>query len=94
MIKTKREIIGSIFPEKLEFDGRYYRTARMNIGACCIFHINNELIQNKNRTNENKFHLSCLVGQTEQMSNYFVQDLEHFADFKVGISTPKVNFQN
>ena len=30
-IRTKRDIIGSIFPEKLEFDGKTYRTARMRI---------------------------------------------------------------
>jgi len=28
-----------------------------------IFQINNGLLQNKNRTNENKFHLSCLVAR-------------------------------
>ncbi len=60
-IKTKREIIGSIFPEKLEFDGKYYRTARMNTVAYYIFQINNEVHQNKNRTNNQFDHLSCLV---------------------------------
>jgi site-specific DNA recombinase len=62
-IRTRRDIIGSIFPEKLEFDGKTYRTARMNVIANYIFQINNELLQNKNRTNENKFHLSCLVAR-------------------------------
>jgi site-specific DNA recombinase len=33
----KSDIIGSIFPEKLEFDGKTYRTARMNIIAGHIF---------------------------------------------------------
>jgi len=28
--KTKEKIIGSIFPEKLEFDGESYRTTRRN----------------------------------------------------------------
>ena len=42
-INTRRGIIGSIFPEKLEFDGKTYRTARMNIIANYIFQINNEL---------------------------------------------------
>src|SRR5690606_35937290 len=32
-INTKRAIIGSIFPEKLEFDGKTYRTSRMNVIA-------------------------------------------------------------
>lgn len=60
-ISTKRAVIGSIFPEKLEFDGKTYRTARMNVIANYIFQINNGLLQKKNRTNENEFHLSCLV---------------------------------
>ncbi|HEY9260119.1 recombinase family protein [Chitinophaga sp.] len=29
-VKKKRQIIGSIFPEKLVFDGSHYRTARLN----------------------------------------------------------------
>ncbi|QGA24892.1 hypothetical protein [Sphingobacterium zhuxiongii] len=35
-INTKRAIIGSIFPEKLEFDGKTYRTARINVIASHI----------------------------------------------------------
>src|SRR5690606_34673117 len=62
-INTRRGIIGSIFPEKLEFDGKTYRTSRINVIANYIFQINNGLLQNKNRTNENKFHLSCLVAR-------------------------------
>jgi site-specific DNA recombinase len=42
-INTRRAIIGSIFPEKLEFDGRTNRTARMNVIANHIFQINNGL---------------------------------------------------
>lgn len=29
-LKQKREIIGSIFPEKLVFDGEQYRTTKVN----------------------------------------------------------------
>lgn len=36
-INTRRAIIGSIFPEKLEFDGRTYRTSPMNVIANYIF---------------------------------------------------------
>src|SRR5690606_8958019 len=60
-ISTKRAVIGSIFPEKLEFDGKSYRTARMNVIANHIFQVNNGLPLKKNGTNENIFHLSCLV---------------------------------
>ena len=60
-INTKRVIIGSIFPKKLEFDGMAYRTTRMNVIANHIFQINNVLSLKKNKTNEYKFHWSCLV---------------------------------
>ena len=63
-IHTKRSIIGSIFPEKLEFDGKSYRTTRMNIVAHRIFQINSELHQNKNRKNDCNNHFSCLVAKT------------------------------
>src|SRR5690606_12749479 len=63
-ISTKRAVIGSIFPEKLEFDGKTYRTARMNVIANHIFQTNSGLPQNKNRKSDNIFHLSCLVAPT------------------------------
>lgn len=61
---TKRSIIGSIFPEKLEFDGKTYRTTKMNVIAHRIFLLNNELPQNKNRKNDLLNHFSCLVAKT------------------------------
>ncbi|MGV8092262.1 MAG: hypothetical protein AB2L24_10405 [Mangrovibacterium sp.] len=63
-IRTRRDIIGSIFPEKLEFDGKTYRTTRMNVIANYIFQINNGLPQNKNRKNDSFNHFSCLVVPT------------------------------
>ncbi|MGL6126918.1 hypothetical protein [Chryseobacterium artocarpi] len=38
-IAVKRQIIGAIFPEKLEFDGNHYRTARINTVAYYIFQL-------------------------------------------------------
>ena len=46
-IETKRAIIGSIFPEKLEFDGFNYRTTRMNSIASHILLINKGLCKKK-----------------------------------------------
>lgn len=60
-IEKKRTLIGSIFPEKLEFDGTQYRTARINSVFASIFQINNELRKNKNRKNDHFNHFSCLV---------------------------------
>ena len=60
-INTKRDIIGSIFPEKLEFDGKIYRTVRMNMIVYRIFQINSELFENKNRGKDCFNPFSCQV---------------------------------
>ena len=46
-ITMKREIISSICPEKLSFDGIQYRTPRINEAVRLIYRINNELSTNK-----------------------------------------------
>ncbi len=63
-IQIKRKIIGSIFPEKLEFLENHYRTARVNVFLSCIFQINNELGAKKNRKESELSHLSGLVPRT------------------------------
>ncbi len=60
-IAVKRKIIGSIFPEKLEFDGNHYRTTRINTIVNLIFQINKELPKKENRRNDNNNHFSCYV---------------------------------
>lgn len=60
-IELKRFIIGSIYPEKLEFDGTAYRTVRRNIIAEYIFKINRELRNKKNENYESIFHNSRFV---------------------------------
>ena len=47
---VKRSIIGSIYPEKLCFDGTGYRTAQINQAAQLIYLINSQLGIKKNRT--------------------------------------------
>lgn len=47
-IEKKREIVGSIFREKLSFDGIEYRTPRLNEAAQLIYQINKKLRANKN----------------------------------------------
>ena len=63
-ITKKREIISSIFPEKLSFDGFQYRTPRINEGARLIFQINNKLRTIKNRKETNFLSLSGKVVPT------------------------------
>ena len=60
-IETKRAIIGSIFAEKLVFDGTNYRTTRINSVASHILLINRGLCKEKNRINDHFNHLSGLV---------------------------------
>lgn len=63
-VTRKREIISSIFPEKLCFDGNEYRTFRVNEAARLIYQINNELGEIKNRKSSELSHLSGRVAPT------------------------------
>ncbi len=56
-IALKREIIGSIFPEKLSFDGREHRTARVNEVVSIICMVSSELEDKKKWANDVK---TCL----------------------------------
>lgn len=58
-IGKKREVIGSMFPEKLIFDGVTVRTARVNEAAQFIYMIHNDLQAIKKRTNEKYSRLSA-----------------------------------
>jgi site-specific DNA recombinase len=60
-IEKKREVISSMFPEKMTFDGTSLRTPRVNETVNFIYMIDNELGGNKNRTNGNNSNLSCEV---------------------------------
>lgn len=61
-VERKREVIGSMYPEKLTFDGFVLRTTRVNEAASYIYMLDKELGQNKNRTNGKNSNLSCQVG--------------------------------
>lgn len=63
-VTRKREIIGSIYPEKLSFDGFQYRTARINEAAQLIYQINNVLEAKKDRKSYDVSHLSGWVAPT------------------------------
>lgn len=63
-LADKRHIIGSIFTEKLTFDGTALRTARVNEAAMQMFQIINELEGKKNGTSCKLNNLSRQVPQT------------------------------
>ena len=63
-ITQKRNIIGSIFPENLIFDGEGYRTARLNEAVRLIYLIDKDLDKNKNGTNGEILNLYRLAVRT------------------------------
>jgi site-specific DNA recombinase len=62
--EKKREIISSMYPEKMTFDGFSFRTSRINEAVRLIYSMDAGLSENKNRTNGNNSNLSCQVGTT------------------------------
>ena len=62
--EKKREIVSSLSPEKMSFDGFALRTNRINEVAQLIYSLDKGLSENKNRTNGNNSNLSCQVGMT------------------------------
>jgi site-specific DNA recombinase len=59
--EVKRQIIGSIFPEKMVFDGRSYRTTRINEVVRLIWAMGAGFGENKNGKTDQKIDLSSLV---------------------------------
>ena len=59
--KAKREIIGSIYPEKLTFDGFHYRTTRLNEAVELIYSMGKGCSEKESGQTESNFDLSSLV---------------------------------
>jgi hypothetical protein len=57
----KRQIIGSIFPEKLTFDGQIFRTTRLNEAVQLIYSLDVAFRENKNGTSLDFSNLSHQV---------------------------------
>jgi site-specific DNA recombinase len=60
--KRKREIISSMYPEKLTFDGMCYRTSRLNEAVELIYKLGEDFSQNEKGQISKKTNLSSLVG--------------------------------
>lgn len=58
------------------FDGKNYRTTKMDILARHIFQIKSDLDKNKKRKSEQISCFSCFVPSTEEISKHLVPDLE------------------
>jgi site-specific DNA recombinase len=63
-IEVKRQVIGSMYPEKLSFDGEHLRTTRINEALRIIYTLDKAFGENKNRTKGKFPNLSCQVGMT------------------------------
>jgi len=63
-IDKKREVISSMFPEKLHFENSSLRTGRVNEAVKYIYIINSNLGENKKGQNGIDPILSCQVGMT------------------------------
>ena len=59
--KKKRQIIGSIFPEKPCFDKKNSWTGRINEAVQLIYSLDKAFSENKNGQNHQNFELSSLV---------------------------------
>ncbi|WP_222867776.1 zinc dependent phospholipase C family protein [Sphingobacterium phlebotomi] len=81
-IEEKRAIIGSMFPDFLEFDGTQHRTARLNSAIALIYQNNNKLQGKKNGTNLLFSDLSQSVNPLVQNSNSFLEDLRRLNQLK------------
>ncbi|WP_308421164.1 recombinase family protein [Echinicola rosea] len=75
-VETKRELIGSIFPEKLCFSKTGYRTGRINSVVECIYQINNGLRIKKNERKTKKSSNSHWVELAVRGSNSFLEEME------------------
>ena len=63
-VKTKRSITGSIYPEKVVFDGFQYRTTRLNEVVELIYNVDKGFRKKETGQNEKNFDLSSVVPKT------------------------------
>lgn len=77
--ETKRLIIDSIFPDKLEFDGSGFRTARVNEAVSLLFNLGAAFSQIKTGQEHDFAALSREVIPPVHFSNRFIHDLRKLA---------------
>lgn len=63
-IELKRNIIGSVYPEKMHIRNNSLRTGKVNELVKYIYLINSDIEGNKKGQNRSKSTLSCQVGMT------------------------------
>jgi site-specific DNA recombinase len=73
---NKKAVSGSIYRERLRFDGKDYQTPKLNEAAALIYNINKELGHKKSGKECKALHLSRSVLLTTQISKHFLGDIE------------------
>lgn len=76
---VKRDIIGSMFPDKLTFDGEHYRTTRINEAVRIIYNIGEAFSKIKMGQVQRLSDLSQEVNPLVHFSNLFFSDLKKLA---------------
>jgi site-specific DNA recombinase len=76
----KREIISSIYPENLTFDGSEYRTFHLNEALRLICSVDKGFREIKKEKISDFSQMSARVSPNIQISNYFLEDLKRLAD--------------
>ena len=80
--ELKIKLLGSIFPEKIYFDGKNYRTSRFNHLLSVIFHETKHLQRQKKMESPEKSENSTWVAPSDIVSNLFLEDLEKIWELK------------
>lgn len=78
--EVKRQIIDSIFPDKLEFDGTTFRTARVNEAVRVLFNLGKAFAEIKMGQADSISDLSQEVIPLVHFSNHFLHDLRKLAN--------------
>ena len=86
--ELKIKLLGSIFPEKIYFDGKNYRTSRFNHLLGVIFHETKHLQGQKKVESPEKSENSTWVAPSDIISNHFLEDLEKIWELKEWLPDP------
>jgi len=85
-MQQKKAVIGSMYPEKLTFDGFLVRTARVNEVARLIFNMDAAFRGNKKGQKSENTPLSCLVTPSGRLYEYdnqvIIKFVDHFVDLE------------
>lgn len=82
-IQTKRQILGSIFTEKLQFSENGYRTTKVNEAVTLICTLEAAFKENKKGQTSDFASLSKEVNPVVQNSNHFLADLKLLTEITV-----------